>query len=226
MKTLKIQYVNSKPLSGATSAANLCHERLISIGRLRSAKMIRFFCVVTWLCVLSFCLTVAVPSGVSISDLVSHLETLENQPRDPRVNFELGLTYQLLADGDANVVGSDAEAVAGAGAILSMGQEGLRSKAIFYYQACLKEDPRNADALSNIAFLLESFLLETGNNPSDGNATASILDLYERATSSDPTHFQSHLNYGLLLRRLGRHQDALTVFDRGLLSHPSSTVLA
>lgn len=52
-----------------------------------------------------------------------------------------------------------------------------------------------------------------------------MLRLYERATRTDPTHLQSHLNYGISLRDLGRYDEARSVLYRALEHHPNSISL-
>ena len=157
----------------------------------------------------------ATPSEITVADLTSHLEFLESatEPHDSRVNFELGLTYQLLADA------TNTDDAAGVDVIFALGVDSLRSKAEEFYTACLAEDPSNAVALSNLAQLISAKNL-------DDTSITIITDLYERAISSIPMHIQSVMNYRIFLRqKLGRYQDAIEVFNLGLLSHPNSILM-
>ncbi len=52
-----------------------------------------------------------------------------------------------------------------------------------------------------------------------------MLRLYERAIRNDPSHIQSHLNYGISLRELGRYDEASSVLHRALQHHPDSLSL-
>lgn len=158
------------------------------------------------------CLSAA--NQIPVADLISHLDFLQHSPLDSRTNFELGLTYQLLAD----EVKLNATTVSDITVPFSEGD--LRRKAEESYRLCLIENPINSEALSNLAKLLS----ETENALSDENLTAIIADLYERALDSVP-HFQGYINAGLFVRRAGRHRDAATVFSRGLAHHPNSTIL-
>ena len=160
------------------------------------------------------------PSDISMEDLVSHLGFLENHGGggalpESQILFERGLTYQLLAD--AAVAGSDGTPLLGRDELLRRAEES--------YRGCLLADARNADALSNLARLLSS---ETDAGCC-GYGTASagtVVELYERALSSDPLHFQSYVNYGTFLRRqLGRHAEAAAVLERGLRHLPNLETL-
>mmetsp|Transcript_28671 Transcript_28671/g.61155 ORF Transcript_28671/g.61155 Transcript_28671/m.61155 type:complete len:173 (-) Transcript_28671:528-1046(-) len=157
-------------------------------------------------------LATAYSSEIPVADLMSHLNflTLQHTPLNT-TNFELGLTYQLLAD-----------AAAGADSIVPLGEWDLRRKAEESYRLCILEDPNNTDALSNLAKLLTPTSL---HSDSDQNLITSILSLYELVLTIDPLHFQSYINSGLFLRQLGRHQDAAIIFNRGQIHHPNSTIL-
>jgi len=172
---------------------------------------LQLFFSVSVLYVLPHIVVATNPSEIPVADLVSHLNFLSAyQQRTSQINFELGLTYQLLAD--------EVETAAGVSIIL-LGEDEFRRRAEESYTECLTEDPSNADALSNLANLL--------SDNHDENLTDSIIKLYERALSSDPLHLQAYLNYGMFLRQqIGRHKDAALIFERGLRSRPSSVTLS
>ena len=177
-------------------------------------------------------------SDISVTDLVSHLNVLtQNKPPNSRTNFELGLTYQLLANavesGDAVILDT---AVVGATNIslslpplLDDDTYVLQRRAEESYTSCLLDDPTNANALSNLANLMSKRRTKTTQVDSTednyDNLTERILDLYDRALTSDSTHLQGHINFGLFLLEIGRHRDSVAIFNRGLIHHPNSTEL-
>ena len=175
-------------------------------------------------------------SDISVTDLVSHLNVLTQiKPPNSRTNFELGLTYQLLADavesGEAVIL--DTAEVGATSSSLSLSPllddtYELQRRAEESYTSCLLDDPSNANALSNLANLMSKRKTKSHVDSIDDdndNLTARILDLYDRALTSDSTHLQGHINFGLFLLEIGRHQDSVTIFNRGLIHHPNSTEL-
>ena len=176
-------------------------------------------------------------SDISVTDLVSHLNVLTQiKPPNSRTNFELGLTYQLLADAveSREAVILDTAVVRATNISLSLpllddDTYVLQRRAEESYTSCLLDDPTNANALSNLANLMSKRRTKTTQVESveDDNdiLTARILDLYDRALTSDSTHLQGHINFGLFLLEIGRHQDSAAIFDRGLIHHPNLTEL-
>jgi len=155
---------------------------------------------------------------ISFADLVSHLRHLEVNEANARVNFEKGLTYQLLAD----AAKSDATGSGTSKYVSYLDKDLLLRNSEESYRDCLAEDPRNTDALSNLAKILS----ESNNGRSDDNIIANVLELYERAFSSGQNlHIQIYMNYGLFLRELGRLQHAMMIFSQGLLRYPNELML-
>ena len=175
-------------------------------------------------------------SDISVTDLVSHLNVLTQiKPPNSRTNFELGLTYQLLADavesGEAVILDTAVVRATNISTSLPLLDDTneLQRRAEESYTSCLLDDPSNANALSNLANLMSKRRTKTTQVDSieddNDNLTARILDLYDRALTSDSTHLQGHINFGLFLLEIGRHQDSVTIFNRGLIHHPNSTEL-
>ena len=174
-------------------------------------------------------------SDISVTDLVSHLSVLTHiKPPNSRTNFELGLTYQLLADavesGDAVILDTAVVRATNISTSLPLLDDTneLQRRAEESYTSCLLDDPSNANALSNLANLMSKRKTKSHVDSIDDdndNLTARILDLYDRALTSDSTHLQGHINFGLFLLEIGRHQDSVTIFNRGLIHHPNSTEL-
>ena len=174
-------------------------------------------------------------SDISVTDLVSHLSVLTHiKPPNSRTNFELGLTYQLLANAveseDAVIVNAVVRAtnISTSLPLLDDTYE-LQRRAEESYTSCLLDDLSNVNALANVANLMSKRRTKTTQVDSidddNDNLTARILDLYDRALTSDSTHLQGHINFGLFLLEIGRHQDSVTIFNRGLIHHPNSTEL-
>ena len=176
-------------------------------------------------------------SDISVTDLVSHLNVLTQiKPPNSRTNFELGLTYQLLANtvesGEAVIL--DTAVVRATNISLSLppllddDTYELQRRAEESYTSCLSDDPTNANALSNLANLMSKRRTKShvdSIEDDNDNLTARILDLYDRALTSDSTHLQGHINFGLFLLEIGRHRDSAAIFHRGLIHHPNSTEL-
>ena len=175
-------------------------------------------------------------SDISVTDLVSHLNILTQiKPPNSRTNFELGLTYQLLANavesGEAVILDTAVVGVTNISLSLPLLDDTyeLQRRAEESYTSCLLDDLSNVNALSNLANLMSKRRTKTTQVESmeddNDNLTARILDLYDRALTSDSTHLQGHINFGLFLLEIGRHQDSAAIFNRGLIHHPNSIEL-
>ena len=159
-------------------------------------------------------------SDISTANLILHLNNLKQHTlplTNTQTNFELGLTYSLLAD-KMDAIEQDASIV------FFNDKHYLQEKAEEYYKLCLLDNPSNANALSNLARLMEDRATDKADNlMHNHNLIASIITLYEQALSSN--HLQARINYGLFLRHIGRRREAVTIFNQGLDHHPNSTRL-
>ncbi|KAL7554314.1 hypothetical protein ACHAWF_017759 [Thalassiosira exigua] len=143
-------------------------------------------------------------STIPVADLLSHASLLENTTPSSQSNFELGLTYQLLAESlQSNNAAVDDHPP------LSLGFDALLMRAQEYYNRSLAEKPRNAHALSNLAHLSEY-----SHGLSDESIT-NILELTTRQYRLSPFS-KVHPK---------RLHDAAAIFNRGMRSHPDSIAL-
>jgi Tfp pilus assembly protein PilF len=96
---------------------------------------------------------------------------------------------------------------------------GRRTLAIRRFNEALAIDPVNADALYNLALVLESN--ELGERYGTGFPADEALAAYRRLLEAHPGHAEGWTNIGVLHEVLGRHDEASAAWERAIAAAPT-----
>ncbi len=94
-----------------------------------------------------------------------------------------------------------------------------RDEAIRLFRQALELDPRNAEALYNLALTLETN--RYGQRYGPGFPAEEAIETYGRLLSAHPAHAEGWTNLGVLHERQGRPKEAVAAFERAIEAAPA-----
>ncbi|MDL2339522.1 MAG: tetratricopeptide repeat protein [Pseudomonadota bacterium] len=151
-----------------------------------------------------------------------------DRPDEPRYQFALGRALKAVNDLDAaeNAYRRAIELQPGfADPHVSLGivlkAKGHLDEAIACYEQALRLNPGLAVAHSNLAAARGLRAARNSSSLTNDIPTEEVIEGMRLAVSLDPKDPELHRNFGTLLERVGRHDDAARAFNQALTIRPS-----